>query len=487
MADWQQPRKQSAFGIFMFAGKAFREIIAVALVIIGSFARKEKPVAAWLLAFGGIGLYIFGKAFLEYFYFSFQVTGDQLIVRRGIFSKKTLVIPFERIQTVQLHQNLLHRLIGHCKVSIDTAGSEKTEVSIQSLGYRDANELKELLTRQGLATATGETSPVVAGTNAGVIRLSATDLLKIAISANHLETFGLLAAFVLARFEDVKDLLGFNAYDWVEAQGSTIAFTTQMIGGIVFLALLISIVISFLRIVLKFSDLTIQLTGKGFQLKHGLLQSQQQFIGTRKIQFIEWTANWVRRKLGICLFHIKTVGETDQKKKQRIYLPVTREAHLEQLSGYYQQDRPSAGTEAGFIRKAYVLRTVLFKGVPFTIFLTAIAWFWWGIYSLLVLITLVYFIITTIIYRRNFRVWVNNDAIQIEKGVWGRQELLLKWQKIQVVTIRQSPYQRRKTLANLVLHTAAGAVEIPYLALDEAALLADHAMMQIERSQENWM
>jgi len=481
MVNWAEPQKQSAFGIFMFAGKAFREVIALILIAVGSLSRKEKPFFIWAITFGAIALFVFGKAFLEYFYFTFYVSEGQLIIKKGIFSKKTLVIPFERIQTVQLHQNLLHKIINHCKVAIDTAGTEETEVAIQSLSYSKAINLKEILSQQ---VASHETKEEAVKKTIG---LSAKDLFKIAISANHLETFGLLLAFVIARFEDVKDLLGFDAYDWVEAQGKQVAFTTQMIGMMIFFALGISIFISVLRIVLKFSDLTIHLGEKGFQLKHGMLSSQQQFIGSKKIQFIQWNANWVRRKIGMYMFHIKTAGETDLKKKQKIHVPITREEHIHQLSNYYQNDLPSINNEAASIQPQYFFRQVLYIVLPVTIIAMTVIWIWWSWYAVLFLIWSVNYIIKTKIYQKNFRVWVNDNAIEISKGVWGRQRLVINWHNLQVVTIQQGIYQRRNGLANLSLQTASGDVVIPYLKIEEAQMLADHAVMKIESSQKNWM
>lgn len=481
MYNWSIPQRQSAFGIFMFAGKAFREWLAFLIIMTGSMSRKSKPLIAWILLYGASVIIIFGKAILQYLYFTFSVSENNLIVRKGIFSKKTLVIPFERIQTVQLRQNLLHKLIGHCKVAIDTAGTEKTEVSIHSLAYKKAVSLREILTQEKAIAANTEEDVQP------VISLAPKDLFKMALSANHLETFFLIVGFVLARFDDVRNLFGADAYDYVKEQGEGVAFTAQAVGMIIVVTLLLSIIISVLRIILKFSDLTIRLSGKGFQLKHGLLNSEQQFIGAKKIQYILWKANWIRRKLGMYMFYVKTAGEDELKKKQRIHVPVTRETHLQMLSAYYQQELPSQTSGANSIQKQYVMRRVLLIGFPVTIAAAGIAFIWWEWYSLWIVLWLVYFIIRTIIYRNNFTIWVNEHALELSKGVWGREKLVLNWNKLQMVTIQQSIYQRKNGLASLSLHTASGEVKIPYLEAAEARMLADYALMKAEISQKSWM
>jgi putative membrane protein len=481
MVNWSEPQKQSTVGMVVFAAKTFREMVAVVIISIGSLTRKKQPALIWFLVFGSILLYISIKAFLEYFFFTFYVSENQLIIKKGIFSKKTLVIPFERIQTVQLHQSLLHRIIHHYRVAIDTAGSEKTEVSIHALSYAKAISLKEVLTQETISPAT------VPGADPNVIRLSPKDLFKMAVSANHLETFGLIIAFVLARFQDVKDLLGINAYDWVESQGKTVAFSAELAGIIIFFTLAFSILISVLRIILRFSDLSIVLGEKGFQLKHGLLSSQQQFIGAKKIQFIQWNANWIRRKIGMYVFHVKTAGEEELKKKQRIHMPVTSEQNLLRLAAYYQPAAPSSVSPAAHIQPQYVFRKVLFSGLPFALVATGIAFFWWEWQALWLLLWTGYSFIIHGIYRRNYQVWVNEEAVEISRGVWGRQRVIVNWQKLQLVTIRQGIYQRRRSLADLVMHTASGDITIPYLRHEEAKLLADYASMKVESSQQQWM
>jgi putative membrane protein len=482
--NWQEPQRQSAIGIFLFAGKAFREMIAVVLIVFGSLIRKQKSTSAYLLTLGLLALFIFGRALLEYLYFRFYILEGQLVVKKGLFSKKHIAIPFERIQTVQLEQNLFHRIIHHYRVSIDTAGTEKSEVTIHALSYNKALSLKAALTEHVIVNTT---EPSAVESQDHTIKLSFKDLMKLAISHNHLETIGLIIAFILARFNDIKEMFGIDAYDYLEEHGKQVAVTTQIIAISAFFAIAFAILISILRIVLKFSDLQITLSDKGFNLKHGLLHSKQQFIGSNKIQYIQWSANWIRRKIGMYMFHVKTTGEDELKNKQKIQLPVTRAEFLGTLSAYYQPSMPSASSEYNTIQKVYAIRKTLLVGIPVTIVLTTALFFaveWW---SLLFLLWLVYFHCSNIIYRKNFCFWVNDEGLEIASGVWGRKRLVLNWHKMQVVSISQGIYQRSHRLADLIIHTASGDVVLPYITLDEAQMLSDYAAYKAESSQKRWM
>jgi putative membrane protein len=481
MADWQQPQRQSAVGIFLFAAKAFREFIALSIIMIGSLSRKHKPVYVWLITFSSIAVLVFGRAFLEYFFFRFHISENQLIVKKGIFAKKTIIIPFDRIQSVQMEQNLFHRIIHHFRLSIDTAGTEKAEVTIHSLSYNKAVSLKQALTGENLV------SHSEAETSSQIIHLSTGDLFKLAISHNHLETFVLVVTFALSRFNDIKDGFGIDAYDWMEKQGKHVAVTAQIIAAAIGFALFIAILISIVRIILKFSDLTITLTEKGFNLKHGLLHSHQQFIGANKIQYIQWNANWIRRKIGMYMFHVKTIGEEHIKNKRKIQVPITRKEYLQKLTSYYQLNIPSENNVALGIQPQYIFRKTLFGGLPLTVVIVWLFYFMIEWQALWFSLLLLYFIFRNSIFRKNFSFWVNDDAIEVCSGFWGRKRIVLNWHKLQVVTIKQGIYQRQKKLANLVLHTASGDVVLPYITLEQAQMLSDVAAMKAESVQKKWM
>jgi membrane protein YdbS with pleckstrin-like domain len=96
------------------------------------------------------------------------------------------------------------------------------------------------------------------------------------------------------------------------------------------------------------------------------------------------------------------------------------------------------------------------------------------------ILAFIYYAISNLIAQRNFQYWYNHQTIQIKKGVWGREQILLNFERVQHVSIKTSPYLRAKHLATLVLHTAGDTVEIPYISLEQANYLADCCLLNIE-------
>ena len=91
------------------------------------------------------------------------------------------------------------------------------------------------------------------------------------------------------------------------------------------------------------------------------------------------------------------------------------------------------------------------------------------------------------LFQRKFRLWANDDVIQIRKGIYGSEELILEWNKIQKIGQRQSIYQQKNGLATLRLSTAGGTVEIPFIEDKQAMRIMNFALYKTESSNDPWM
>ena len=72
-------------------------------------------------------------------------------------------------------------------------------------------------------------------------------------------------------------------------------------------------------------------------------------------------------------------------------------------------------------------------------------------------------------------------------GVIERITKVIALYKVQGVHVRQTPFQSRRGLSNLVIHTASGDVQIPYIKFELALQLKNHILFKIESSTLAWM
>jgi putative membrane protein len=91
--------------------------------------------------------------FVSYRYIWYEYAGDEFSYFSGIFSKKRVHIPYQRIQSVNQRASLFQRIAGVCTVSIETAGGAENKAVLLPYIERSAAEAlrKELFERKQLA------------------------------------------------------------------------------------------------------------------------------------------------------------------------------------------------------------------------------------------------------------------------------------------------------------------------------------------------
>jgi uncharacterized membrane protein YdbT with pleckstrin-like domain len=68
-------------------------------------------------------LLTFLNAFVEYISFRFMFMDTALKVTKGIFNKKEIMIPYQKIQSIDINQNFFQQIFGICQLVILTAGN----------------------------------------------------------------------------------------------------------------------------------------------------------------------------------------------------------------------------------------------------------------------------------------------------------------------------------------------------------------------------
>ena len=75
----------------------------------------------------------------------FAFRTHDVLFRHGIIATNTLVIPYNRVQHVALHEGLLSRFFGLAKIEIFTAGGSSSDIEIPGIAKEEAENIKQLL------------------------------------------------------------------------------------------------------------------------------------------------------------------------------------------------------------------------------------------------------------------------------------------------------------------------------------------------------
>lgn len=90
----------------------------------------------WILYFNNIFLTLFTTGiypFLVSKYSEFGITNKRLIIKTGILSRRTLELNLSKIESVNVNQSLLGRMLGYGSIGvIGTGGTKEYFVSIKN-------------------------------------------------------------------------------------------------------------------------------------------------------------------------------------------------------------------------------------------------------------------------------------------------------------------------------------------------------------------
>jgi putative membrane protein len=108
----------------------------------------------WSLAAAG-ALVLLGVA--RWFTTTYRVTDDLVQVRRGVFSRRLLTVPRDRVRTVDITAHVLHRVLGLARVSVGTGltDQKKDQLRLDALDARQAELLRVRLLDRSPVAATG--------------------------------------------------------------------------------------------------------------------------------------------------------------------------------------------------------------------------------------------------------------------------------------------------------------------------------------------
>lgn len=68
-----------------------------------------------------------------------------VLYRHGVIATTTIIIPYNRIQHVALHEGILARFFGLATIQIYTAGGSSSDLSIPGIAKSEAENIKQLL------------------------------------------------------------------------------------------------------------------------------------------------------------------------------------------------------------------------------------------------------------------------------------------------------------------------------------------------------
>lgn len=490
---FDEPRRQSYSAILFFTYRFFKIVVRQLWPILIAFLfGKEQTKTIFLYVIIGISAVILIFSVISFFRYYFYIKDGELIVRKGVFQRSVTNIPFERIQTINFEQNLLHQVFNVVKLEIDTAGSKGNEFSFAALDKSLAVALREEVLKNkkenhdSASDDPDQTVPVQQ--EKVVMRLNISELLKLGLGQNHLRSFLLIIFFFSWILQQLNEL-GMDTDEMIgEIDPEAIMAGKIAVISLAVLSILITLLISLVRTFLRFYDFKLMRTPDGFKVESGLLNRRQIAARDHKIQIVSWADNPLKRMIGIHDVFLKQASSIQVQNKKSIVIPGCEKDNLEKIKSYYFTEKEWLNLETFQIHPKYILRRFLYRGLlPAILLFGAISYFFTFSWALL---SLAWLPLSFVMARKRFQRWrinLNNHILYVEHGLFGHYNKSIKLYKIQNISLNQSWYQRRHRLCTLSVFTASGKITIPFLNLELGRGILDYLLYKVESDKRSWM
>lgn len=488
--DFSQPMHQDRSAIFVYWFDFMKRFLQQG--IYGIIPVILEPGLLWVLVVVVVGaVFVTGfLALLSFYHFEYYLTQSELVIEKGLFNREKVNVPYERIQTVHLHQNIIQKWLGVKGLKVETAGSQLQETEIRGLEEGLASRLRQFLKNER-STDTNIDDDEHASNQKSIplVNLSLKELSLLALTDNHLRNGGIIIGTVFAiltQFFPNQSWVNFID-EWTGLTLSEGAISIQVIMGLL-IFIVVVLLLAFVKHIHYFYNFESQLTDEGFQVKGGLVRKNEYTVPFPKIQFLEWKTNFLRKQLDIEAVTLHPAQSHAGETISDVEIPGCYPAQTEQImNAVYPEVKDE---QLSFFHPHWFYKVFLFNVRFFLALIPAffLGFFWSYLWAgvLLAIYTLVIGI-TIPKYVNSMRIEVFEQGLVFKRGWLFPKRTIMEPHKLQAVQIRQNILQRRRSLCHLIAGTAAGHLRFPFLPVGEAYSLYNWLVYKTEKYTGNWM
>ena len=473
-----------------------RQFIIPLLVLV--FLGRGDSYALWPLA----GVAVLAAASVwRYFTYRYRVDTDRLVVREGLFERQVRQIPFARIHNVALHQTLLHRLFGVAEVRLESAGGNKPEAEMRVLRIDEALALERLIRTRGAAgAAAGDGGDTADGQADGrlLLALPVPELVRLGLASNR--GMVVVAGAFAVSWQVLPDRMLARAAQ--DAAGRVFGYASSLADGmvaraaamvlVVVLALALLRVLSVVLALVQYHGFRLLLQGQRLTVERGLLTRLRTSAPRRRIQSWSLREGVLHRLLRRRSLHVDTVssaGEGGEQRGLRELAPIATPAACD---GLVRELLPGVAWPVVGWRRLHprAWQRLAMPGLVFTAVATAAACWQFGAPGLLALAWAPWAVHAARQHARRAGYALDARIVAVREGWWTRRWRFAEIEKLQALSLQQSPLDRWFGMATLWLDTAGARpgtlLHLRFLPEAEARALHGRLAAELARMPLRW-
>ncbi|MBX3044406.1 MAG: PH domain-containing protein [Candidatus Kapabacteria bacterium] len=464
----------------------------IAITLYLGLVQRQTEEIIYILLFIVMGMIIIPGQILRWYYFSFMITEKEITIKSGILSRKQRVIPIERVQNVNVKQDILQRLFGIAKVQIETAGDISAEGSLEFVKLQDADEINRIIRVYQKRILTDDTKPVdtyeIIGksksetynsTESGeeLFRMTNKDVITYGMVRLRplFLVYGIWAMSFITQFKYLNDLVFGYIDETIESFGD---LPTEYMVGLALAFLLFSVLISWIVDIIwtfaQFYGFKLVRDGNKLFESYGLLSKVSATIPLKKLQQITISTNPVKKKFNFYTMALQTAGFDIYKKITQSGVPLAKKEVLMEIAKkiypvLIPDEFKSISRKA--IRRAFV-RYLILMILPSVAIYYAFGW-----YVLIGLILIPAFYYAALLRWQYRGYYISDDLVFVKQGFWNQKLNIIPIEKIQTLHLTSTFFQRRLGLSSVLVDTASSFnisdAKIPDIDSEDAELILE--------------
>lgn len=321
--------------------KTLKEMILPLVVLLFANGLKDLGTGRWyidyasFIIFGVLLIVLFVTGIIKWKRFEYWFEDDELRIEYGLFVKKKRYIPFDRIQSLDYTEGILHRPFKLIKVKVETAGSssvKKSEAELTAI-TKDAAERIEMeiaRAKNRRKAIPFEEGAVVEGLHVeneahvkSIFTLSVKDLLLLATTSGGIGVILSGAAIFLSQFSDMIP------YQWMyEEVSGFIKYGLVIVVIVVFLGFVAVWGLSVAMTFFQYYGFSVALDERDIVITRGLLEKKRMTVPLNRVQSVRIIENPVRQFFGYAAVVIDSAGGGGAEGAKINLFPLVKKATI---------------------------------------------------------------------------------------------------------------------------------------------------------------
>jgi putative membrane protein len=442
---FNQPKRLHPISVMTSFFKQLKEMLfpIIAVTIFGG-GGTDRGVLSFSIPLAIIVLTLV-LGVINWLRFTYRIEENELRIESGVFVRKKRYIPFDRIQSLDQTEGLLHRAFGLVKLKVETAGgraSKEAEAELGAITREEANQIQSVLSAS--KNLYKKTEEKIISEQFLIYKITFKDLVVLALTSGG--TGVILSAIfaVLLQFDEVIPYkMLYNQFEKLIANGVVFVLTLVMIG------LFIAWLMAFIGTLFTYGNFTVTKTKNDLIITRGLIEKRQITVPLNRIQAIRITQNLVKEPFGFASVFVESAGGTTEKGKQAkvILLPVVKRGEIPTIFGEWLPDYHFNPRINPIPKRA--LSRYIWKGWLYSLPVIMISGFFfkpWGWLTLLLILP-----VTLIQYldHRDTGWGIDANQLTLQYRTLTKNTVYMNKGKIQSINLNESYFQRNKQLSTI--------------------------------------